>query len=471
MRCARLLGGVALALAGGCAVGPNYRAPEAAAPAQWATPLAAGESADPARLDAWWRAFNDPQLDGFIGAATHANLPLQVAEARVREARAEQALVAGARGPTLATTASYTRNRFSANAFPPLPAGVPLDYNLYSVGFDAAWEIDIFGGTRRAVEAATAEVGAAEYARRDLLVSLLAEVARNYIDARAYQQRLAITREHIAVEQDIVNLTRSRFESGLSGELDLDEATALLASTQAEIPALQTGFDRAVHHLAILSGQVPGALLEQLSAVKAIPLTPPMIPVGLPSDLLRRRPDVQRSERELAASTARIGVATAELFPKFSLTGAAGLASLAAGTFPDASSREWSAGPIMQWNLFEAGRLRANVRVQSEREQQALATYQQSVLVALEDVENALSAYAKEQSRRGSLKQSVDANQQALELSRQLYQSGLADFLRVLDAERALYASQAALIVSDQSVSVDLVQLYKALGGGWDERS
>ena len=463
--------GVALAVAAGCTVGPNYRAPETSAPARWATPLEAGETADAARLDAWWRTFNDPELNDFIAAAARANPSLRAAAARVREARAEREVVTGARGPALESSAGYSRNRFSADAFPPLPATVPLDYNLYSAGFDAAWELDLFGGTRRAVEAAGAEVGAAEYAHRDLLVSLLAEVARNYIEARAYQQRLGITQQNIAVEQDILGLTRSRFQSGLSGELDVDEATALLTATQAEIPSLQSGFDRSVHHLAILIGQVPGALLEQLSAVKPIPLAPPAVPVGLPADLLRRRPDIQRSERELAASTARIGVATADLFPKFSLTGAVALASISAGGFPDAASREWSAGPVMQWKLFESGRLRANVRIQNERQQQALASYDQSVLVALEDVENALSAYAKEQSRRGSLQQSVAANQQALELARQLYRSGLSDFLQVLDAERALYGSQAALVVSDQSVSVDLVQLYKALGGGWDEHS
>ena len=249
---------------------------------------------------------------------------------------------------------------------------MPLDYNLYNASFDAAWELDIFGGTRRAVEAANAEIGAAEFGQRDVLVSLLAEVARNYIGARAYQQRLAITRQNIQVQQEILNLTSNRFQNGLSSDLDVQQATALLTATEAEVPSLETGFDQSVHHLAVLLGQQPGALLDEMSAEKPIPLTPPAVPVGLPSDLLQRRPDVQRAERELAAATARIGVAKADLFPKFSLTGIAGLQSISAGNWFDYASRYWSAGPTVQWEIFEAGSIRANVRVQNARQEQAL---------------------------------------------------------------------------------------------------
>ncbi len=353
--------------------------------------------------------------------------------------------------------------------FPRCQRGIPLDYNLYNAGFDAAWELDIFGGTRRAVEAANAEIGAAEYSQRDVLVSLLAEVARNYIGARGYQQRLAITRQNIQVQQEILDLTSNRFQNGLSSDLDVQQATALLTATEAQVPSLETGFDQSVHHLAVLLGQPPGALMDEMSVEKPIPLTPPAVPVGLPSDLLQRRPDVQRAERELAAATARIGVAKADLFPKFSLTGFAGLESISADNWFDYASRYWSAGPTVQWELFEAGSIRANVRVQNARQEQALDAYQQTVLVALEDAENALTAYAREQIRRESLSQSVQANEQALELSTQLYKSGLADFLHVLDSERSLYAAQDALVQSDQTVSLNLVQLYKALGGGWQE--
>ena len=458
-----------LALLTGCAVGPNYRQPNVSAPSSWASPLADGETNCPAHLVAWWRHFSDTNLDALMLTAVQSNLTLRMAEAHVVEARAERGVIAGRFWPSIGSSASYSRNRFSANSFPPLAGfGVPLDYNLYSAGFDAAWELDIFGGTRRAVEAANAEIGAAEYNQRDALVSLLAEVARNYIGARSYQQRLAITRDNIRVQREILDLTSNRFQNGLNSDLDVQQATAVLTSTEAQVPSLETGFRQNVYALAVLLAQPPSGLLDEMSTEKPIPITPPTVPVGLPSDLLQRRPDVQRAERELAAATARIGVAQADYFPKFSLTGFAALESISASDWFDYDSRAWSAGPMVQWELFEAGRIRANVRVQNARQEQALDAYQQTVLVALEDAENALTAYAKEQVRRKSLSQSVQASQQALELSTQLYKSGLADFLRVLDSERSLYQSQDALVQSDQAVALDLLALYKALGGGWE---
>jgi NodT family efflux transporter outer membrane factor (OMF) lipoprotein len=459
-----------LVLVSGCAVGPNYQPPKISAPAQWNSPLTGGETNRPADLTVWWKNFGDTNLDALMTLAVRSNLDLRIAGARVREARAKRAVAAGGLWPSAGGAAGYSRNRWGQNSFPPV-TGVPLDYNLYSAGFDAAWELDIFGGTRRAVEAANAELGAAEYGRRDVLVSLLAEVARNYIEARGFQQRLAITRQNIQLQQDVLSLTRSRYENGLSSDLDVQQATALLATTTADMPLHETGFQQSVHHLAVLLGQPPGALRDEMSAENPIPAAPPTGTAGLPSDLLRRRPDVQRAERELAAATARIGVATADLFPKFSLTGVAGLESEWAGNWFDYVSRDWTAGPTVQWNLFQAGRIRANIRVQNARQEQALDAYQQTVLTALEDAENALTAYAKEQVRRESLSRSVQADQQALDLSNQLYKNGLVDFLRVLDSERSLYAAQDALVQSDQSISLDLVQLYKALGGGWQEES
>jgi outer membrane protein, multidrug efflux system len=460
-----------LALLTGCAVGPNYRQPNVSTPASWASPLADGETNSPANLAAWWKNFNDTNLDSLMATAVESNLTLRIAEAHVREARAERGVVAGGLWPSIGSSASYSRNRYGANSFPPLAGfGIPLDYNLYNAGFDAAWELDIFGGTRRAVETANAEIGAAEYNQHDVLVSLLAEVARDYVSARAYQQRLAITRDNIQVQQEVLDLTSNRFQNGLNSDLDVQQATAVLTSTEAQVPSLETGFRQNVYALAVLLAQPPGELVDEMSAAKPIPITPPTVPVGLPSDLLQRRPDVQSAERELAAATARIGVAKADYFPKFSLTGFTALESVSTSDWFDYASRAWSAGPTVQWELFEAGSIRANVRVQNARQEQALDAYQQTVLVALEEAENALTAYAKEQVRRESLSQSVEANQQALELSTQLYKSGLADFLRVLDSERSLYAAQDALVQSDQAVSENLVQLYKALGGGWQNK-
>jgi NodT family efflux transporter outer membrane factor (OMF) lipoprotein len=455
-----------LVLVAGCAVGPNYQPPKINAPAQWNSSLTGGETNRPADLTVWWKNFGDTNLDTLMSLAIRSNFDLRIAEAHVREARAERDVAAGGLWPSAGGSASYSRNRWGQNSFPPVP-GVPLDYNLYNAGFDAAWELDIFGGTRRAVEAANAGLGAAESGGRAVRVSLLAEVARNYIEARGFQQRLVITRQNLQAQNEILGLTRSRFQNGLSSDLDVQQATALESATAAEVPSLETGFQQSVHHLAVLLGQPPGALTSEMSAENPIPAAPPAVPVGLPSDLLERRPDVQRAERELAAATARIGVATADLFPKFSLTGTVGLESESAGNWFNYASRYWSAGPTLQWDIFEAGRIRANVRVQNARQEQALDACQRTMLMALEDVENALTAYAEEQIRRQSLFQSVQADRQALELSKQLYQSGLTDFLRVLDSERSLDAAQDALAQSDQAISLDLVQLYKALGGGW----
>jgi len=460
---------VCLLLFAGCAVGPNYQPPKTNTPAQWTSSLAGGETNSPVDLAGWWKGFGDTNLDSFMVTAVQSNLTLRVAEARVREARYEKAVVSGALWPSLGASGSYTRNRYGENEYPPLAAfGIDPNYHLYDASFDAAWELDVFGGTRRAVEAANAQIGAAEFGQRDVLVSLLAEVARNYISARAYQQRLRITRDNISVERDLLDLTTNRYESGLSSDLDVQQARALLNTTEAQVPSLQTGYDESVYHLAVLLGQTPGTLTDQMATRAPIPLTPPLVPVGLPSDLLQRRPDVQQAERQLAAATAQIGVAKADLFPKFSLTGLAGVQSVSAGTWFNYASRYWDAGPTVQWELFEAGSIVANVHVQNARQEQALNNYEQTVLTALEDSETALTAYAREQVRRESLARSVDADQQALSLSTQLYKNGLVDFLNVLNSETALYTAQDTLVQSDQAVSLDLVQLYKALGGGWE---
>jgi outer membrane protein, multidrug efflux system len=463
---------IAVAILAGCAVGPNYQPPKTSAPSQWTSSLNGGETNGPTDLARWWQSFNDTNLNSFMLTAAQSNLTLKVAEAHVREARYQKSVVSAGLWPSLSGGGSYSRNHYGAHSFPPLGGfGVPLDYNLYNANFDAAWELDVFGGTRRAVEAANAEIGAAEYSQRDVLVSLLAEVARDYISARAYQQRLAIARENIKVEKDVLDLTSNRFENGLGNDLDVEQAEALLTTTEAQVPSLQTGFDDSVYQLSVLLGQQPGALMDEMSDKRNIPITPPLVPVGLPSDLLLRRPDVQKAESELAAATAQIGVAKSDLYPKFSLTGLAGVQSTSAGNWFQYASKYWDAGPTVQWEIFEAGSIEANIHVQNARQEEALDQYEQTVLVAMQDTESALSAYAREQVRRESLGQSVDADRQALELATQLYKTGLADFLRVLDSETSLYTAQDALVQSDQTVSLDLVQLYKALGGGWEQET
>ena len=348
------------------------------------------------------------------------------------------------------------------------PAPDPTGGNVYQAGFDAAWELDVFGGTRRAVEAAKSDIAGAEYGRRAVLVSLLGEVARYYVEARGFQQRLVIARQNIQAQQAILSLTRSRYKGGLTSELDVQQASALLSTTKAQVPAFESSFAEAAHRLAVLLGQPPGALLAELSREAPIPKAPPPVPVGLPSELLRRRPDIQQAERQLAGANARIGMAVADLYPKFSLTGDVGLQSVSASDWFSPGSRFCSVGPTVQWRIFDAGRIRANIRVQNAREEQALAHYEQTVLASFEDVENALTAYAKEQIRRQSLAEAVQANQQGLQLAGELYRSGVEDFLHVLDSQRSLYESQDALVESERTVALDLIKLYKALGGGWE---
>jgi len=461
-----------IAIAGllaGCTVGPDYHEPPSHPPPEWASPLRGGATNGAVEDARWWKSFRDPELDSLIARAAELNLNLRAACARVRQARFEQAITRGGFWPTIDATASYTANRFSATGLFPFPPGTPLAANQYQAGFDSAWELDFFGGTRRAVEAAGAELAAAEYGRRDLLLTVYGEVARNYIQARAFQRRLTVLRDNIKAQQAILDLTRDLFSRGLTTDLDVQQGAALLATTQSQEPGLETGFQDCAYRLALLLGQPPGALLEELSSSAPMPAAPPSVPMGLPSDLIHRRPDIRQAERLLAAATARIGVARADLFPKFSLTGNVGLESIRASDWFDAGSRYWTAGPMAQWRIFDAGTIRANVHLQTARQEEALANYEQSLLAAFEDVEGALTAYAHEQVRRLSLERAVQADQQAVGLAEELYRHGLADYLRVLDSQRSLYQTQDALIDSDQAVSSNLIALYKALGGGWEQ--
>jgi NodT family efflux transporter outer membrane factor (OMF) lipoprotein len=455
----------------GCMVGPNFKAPVAAPPQHWSEPLGGGESERAATLATWWRGFHDPELDSLVKRAMASNLDLRAAEARVRQARAARGLAEAQRWPEADVSGSAARAKQSANQpliGSALPPGTPLTSNVYQGGFDASWELDLFGGVRRGAEAADADLAAAGFSRADAQVTLVAEVARNYTLARSFQQRLAIARQNLTAQQDIVTLARDRHHQGLTSGLEPEQAATVLAQTEAQVPALESGLQQAIHHLGVLLGQQPGALQAELEAQAPIPATPPEVPAGLPSDLLRRRPDIRVAERQLAAATARIGLATAELFPKFSLTGNYGYLSIESGNLVSSNSSTWSVGPSFQWHLFDAGRVRANIRIQDARQEQALAGYEKAVLVGFEDVENALVAYAKEQARNVPLRSAVASSRNALEISRDQYGNGLTSFLNVLDAERSLYQAQDTLVQSDLAVVQDLIALCKALGGGWD---
>ena len=455
-----------------CSVGPDYHRPNAPAPSQWGEAMDGGETNGPVSVGAWWKNFKDPELDSLIERAIKSNFDLKIAAARVREARAQYRIAASDLWPTVETTASYERQRQSKHqpvlGSIPLPPTVPFENNVYQAGFDAAWEVDVFGGTRRATEAAKAQVMAAEFSRRDVLVTLLGEVARNYVETRGYQKQLSIAHQNIKAQEQALEIAQTRFTNGFTSNLDTQQASTVLAQTKAQIPTLENSLEASIHRLGTLLGQLPEALVPELSAVEPIPTTPPGVPVGLPSELLLRRPDVQVAERELASATAQIGVAKADLFPKFSLTGAAGLQSVSASDWFTGNSKFWSVGPTVQWNIFDAGRIRANIKVQNARQEHALANYEKVVLASFEDVENALSAYAKEQLRRLSLEDAVKSSQESLKTANQLYSNGMASFINVLDAERSLYQAQDTLVQSERTVSTDLIALYKSLGGGWE---
>jgi len=457
---------------GGCAVGPNYHPPATHAPVAWSSPVTNGLADNSSATSSWWTSFNDAELDSLIQRAAQSNLDLRVAEARLRQARAVREGSAADFLPSLDASSSFARAKQSQNQ--PLIGTLPLspnlfEYSVYNAGFDASWEIDIFGGKRRALEATTAEWEGAIDGRNDVMVSLLAEVARNYVELRGSQCRLKIAQRNLKLQEEALELTRDRFQGGVANELDVTRSAALLAGIQAAIPPLDTAVRMDMYSIAVLLGKEPGALVAELSPPMPVPPAPPEVPVGLPSDLLRRRPDVRRAERQLAAETARIGVAKSDWYPKLSLTGDVGTESVSLSKWFEPGSLFWSVGPSLQWRALDFARVRAEVRGQTAVQEAALATYEKVVLISLQEAENALVTYAQEQNRHRALADEVAENQRSLDMANGLYAKGRVNFLDVLDVRRSLYQSEDQLAVSDQAVSLDLIALYKALGGGWEK--
>jgi NodT family efflux transporter outer membrane factor (OMF) lipoprotein len=471
----RILKGMAaagIAVIGGCAVGPDYHPSPARAPAAWSSPVANGLTDSAAGTSEWWTSFHDPELDSLVEQAAQSNLDLRVAEARLRQARAVREMSAANLWPSVDASGSAARAKQSQNqpllGAQQLPPNFPFEYNVYKAGFDASWEIDLFGGKRRAREAAAAEWEGAIEARNGTMVSLLAEVARNYVELRGGQLRLEIARRNLKLQEEALELIRARFQSGVANELDVTRAAALLAGMRAAIPPLDIAVRGTMYGLAVLLGKEPGELVAELAHVAPVPPAPPEIPIGLPSDLLRRRPDVRRAERQLAAETARVGVAKSDWFPKLSLTGDAGQESVSTGTFFEPGSRFWSIGPSLQWRALDFGRVRAEVRAQTAVQEAALATYEKTVLLSLQEAENAIVAYAQEQIRHQALADEVAENRRSLDMANGLYAAGRVSFLDVLDSQRSLNQSEDQMALSDQAVSLDLIALFKALGGGWE---
>ena len=449
----------------GCAaVGPDYTPPDPPMPEAWHIPANSGwvkEHLDKEALASWWSILDDPVLTNLVESAVAGNLGLKEARARVREARARRGIREADRFPTIDASGSAKSNRSSEET------GGGRERELYVAGFDAAWELDVFGGKKRAVEAAEADLKASEEDLRDVLVSLLAEVALNYVELRSFQARLSVAEANLEAQKEIYNIARWRRQAGLTTQLDVEQAKYSLEQTRAQIPGLQTGLEQTKNRLAVLVGQHPGSLSDVLAERKAIPVTPLEVAVGVPADILRRRPDVRKAERRLAEQTAQIGVATSDLYPRFSLLGSIGLEALSLGNLFSLDSRTHGVGATFAWPLFDAGAIRRNIDVQSALQQQALIQYEATVLAALEDVENALVAYAKEQSRRQSLTEGTEAARRTVELAQKQYSSGLIEFGNVLIAQRSLLSIQDQLAISEGGVTSNLIALYKSLGGGW----
>lgn len=458
--------------AAACTVGPDYSPPGHVVAGDWVSLAGAsahGQVSDQTGdLSRWWKTFDDRDLDLLMDRAVEANLDLALAESRIREARAARGVAAADFAPQVEASAGAQRSRRSENAGNTAPNRSDPTVNLFQIGFDAAWELDIFGGTRRAVEASRADIEVAIENRRDAVVTLLAEVGRNYIELRTAQQRIVIAERNVAAQADTFSLANSRARAGINSDLDAAQASALLSSTQASIPALQAQARQAMYRLGVLLGQDPGMLVDQLSPTGHLPETSESVPAGLPSELLRRRPDIRAAERSIAAATARVGVATADLYPRFTILADLGLQSEAANSLIDAPSRYWTMSPGIRWPILDGSRIRSNILVQTEREEQALIGYERTILHALADVETAITAYINEHERRDFLAASLEASRRAVELAVSQYSSGLTAFLAVLDAQRTLFQAEDMLLQSESRLAENLIALYKALGGGWE---
>ncbi len=495
-----------------CTVGPDWKAPSLWSPSSWF-----GRSQAPAPAVAktnvtsqpvlapvdpkWWAILHDEELTALEQRVAAANLNVRIATMRLAESRMQRRITGADQFPTLQASGSYTGEKISSkgvigvlggapssggsfvstassanglggrsNGIPTAAAGVPSipSFSLWQYGFDASWELDLWGRVRREVESADANVEASADQRRSAVLSVVAEVARDYVNLRGTQEQLRITHENIGTARQSLELTQARYRGGLTTDLDVANAAAQLANTEAEVPQLEQSQDAQINALSFLLGEGPQALRAELITPRAEPPVPPAVPIGLPSELARRRPDIRQAEDQLHAATAEIGVAIGDFYPKFTLDASAGLQALRFTDLANWDAHQYGIGPSISLPIFQGGRLRATLELRKAEQQEAALSYQQTVLQAWHDVDNALTAYAAEQRRRDALTVSVEQNRRALDLSRQRYTQGVADFLNVLDAERGLLTAELQLAQSTTTVSENLVQLYKALGGGWE---
>ncbi|MGC9259317.1 MAG: efflux transporter outer membrane subunit [Phycisphaerae bacterium] len=466
------------ALLGGCMVGPSVRQPKTAMPANWAksaqprpgttAPAAMSKVTNaPAHLAQWWENFHDSELTDLVDQAARNNLTLQEAAQQIIEAREVRDATGATLGPFVNAVGSYQHSRTSRNIGNGGNFG-PSESDLYQAGFDATWELDFFGQIRRGVQAANANYRAAIENQRGVWITLLSELANDYMTLRGVQRQIAVTQANLKTQQHTATILEQQIGGGLSTSLALAQAEAQVSTTESQLPELRIQEKQLIYAISILLGKPPQAMEKQLSVPRPIPSVPPVVPIGLPSALLLRRPDVRQAEEQYAAATANVGVAEGNLFPQFTINGNLGYAASDVTKWFNTSSLAYGIGPSVSWSILNWGQVQSNINQQKAIRIQAFLNYRQTVLQALDDVSSALAAYTREQQHEKLLLQAVAQNQKAVDYSTQLYENGLTDFLNVLSAQQALYTSQDALVQSQSAVSTDLVALYKALGGGWE---
>lgn len=464
---ARTLVAIALAVClAGCAVGPDYRKPPTVDTGSgWIQPGAAGS---PAHLADWWQSLGDPVLDRLVDQALTSNLDIRQAAERIDEARALRDRAAGGQAPSVRASGNVTRRQQSLNG--PLPIGVipgvSRNQTIYNAGFDASWEVDLFGGTRRAVESADATLQATREDARNVRISVAAEVARTYLSLRGAQRELAARKASVATLAHTRDLVRLRVKVGDAAEADLEQAQAALDAAAAVLPGIEAQRHAAALGLGLLLGQPPEHELA-LEQHDTAPIDLHPLPVGQRADLLRRRPDVRAAERRLAASSANIGAATAELFPKLSINASGGFQSLDAGTLTDAGSRTWSIAPLISWRVFDGGRVHAEIRAAKARERGAALAYEKAVLSALNDAEQALSSYRLDLQAVSLRDAALASARRSYNHAQHRYEAGDIALLDLLANERGLHDAEDADARSHTQAAIELVALYKALGGGW----
>ena len=444
-------------------VGVEYQGPEGAAPDAWTASLAGHLKGGSSDIDRWWAAFKDPALNQLIDRVREANPNLRAAAQRISEARALRQVAQSQLLPTVGLTGQADKTRSSDSLLVPLPDNTT---NFYSAGFDAIWEIDVFGGLRRSVEAADANTAAVTESYRDLLVILYAETALNYVEYRTLQQRIRYAQANIAAQEKTVEITEGRLEAELVPKIDVTAATTNLEVSRGLIPVLRTQLAFAKNRLATLTGGFPGSVERLLAKDRGIPSPKKGFSAGLPADLLRSRPDIRRAERRLASQTALIGVAEADLYPRFTLFGTFSLQSVRASDFFESQSRAYAFGPAFRWQIFTAGRIRSNIQIQEARTEQALANYERAVLLGVEEVETSMAAIANGWDLVATLDRGVASAQETVDLVKDNYTEGLIDFQRVLDAERVKFTTQDSAAVARGGIAKSYIALYKALGGG-----